>query len=101
MGCGWIPPPPPGLTDFKKPGLNRLNGRKKLFSLQNVMKKVVQSPMFLEKNCLQVPKMVTPVPKQSTKITRQMKKRKDGELNSRHKNNSPKDGQYKNTSLKR
>ena len=25
MGCGWIAPPPPGLTDFKKPGLNRVN----------------------------------------------------------------------------
>ena len=26
MGCEWIPPPPPpGLTDFKKPRLNRVN----------------------------------------------------------------------------
>ena len=33
---------------------------KKLFSLQNVMKKLFETHYSLEKNCLQVPKMVTP-----------------------------------------
>ena len=32
---------------------------KKLFSLQNVMKKLFETHYSLEKNCLQVPKMVT------------------------------------------
>ena len=36
------------------------NGHKKLFSLQNVMKKLFEMHYSLEKNCLQVPKMVTP-----------------------------------------
>ena len=36
------------------------NGRKKLFSLQNVMKKLFEMHYSLEKNCLQVPKMVPP-----------------------------------------
>ena len=34
-------------------------GGKKLFSLQNAMKKVFEA-RFLEKNCLQIPKIVTP-----------------------------------------
>ena len=38
------------------------NGRKKLFSLQNVIKKLFEMHYSLEKNCLQVPKMVTPSP---------------------------------------
>ena len=33
---------------------------KKLFLLQNVMKKLFEMRYSLEKNCLQVPKMVTP-----------------------------------------
>ena len=32
----------------------------KLFSLQNVMKRLFETHYSLEKNCLQVPKMVTP-----------------------------------------
>ena len=36
------------------------NGRKKLVSLQNAMKKMFERHYSLEKNCLQVPKMVTP-----------------------------------------
>ena len=35
---------------------------KKLFSLQNVMKKSFEMHYSLEKNCLQVPKIVTPPP---------------------------------------
>ena len=35
---------------------------KKLFSLQNLMKKVFETHYSLEKNCLQVTKMVTPPP---------------------------------------
>ena len=35
---------------------------KKLFSLQNVMKNLFKTHYSLEKNCLQVPKMVTPSP---------------------------------------
>ena len=33
---------------------------KKLFPLQNVMKKIVRNALLFKKNCLQVPKMVTP-----------------------------------------
>ena len=33
---------------------------KNLFSLQNLMKKLFETHYSLEKNCLQVPKMVTP-----------------------------------------
>ena len=33
---------------------------KKLFSLQNVIKKIVGNALLFGKNCLQIPKMVTP-----------------------------------------
>ena len=36
------------------------NGRKKLFPLQNLMKKLFEKHYSLAKKCLQVPKMVTP-----------------------------------------
>ena len=45
---------------YKKPVTFSKNGCKKLFSLQNVMKKLFETHYSLEKNCLQVPKMVTP-----------------------------------------
>ena len=43
----------------KKPVTFLKNGCKKLFSLQNVMKNCVKR-ITLQKNCLQVPEMVTP-----------------------------------------
>ena len=45
---------------YKKTCNGFLNGRKKLFSIQNVMKELFEMHYSLEQNCLQVPKMVTP-----------------------------------------
>ena len=47
------------IRSIKKPVMFLKNGRKKLFSLQNVMKKLFEMHYSSEKNCLQVPKMVT------------------------------------------
>ena len=48
------------IRSIEKPVTFFKNGHKKLFSLQNAMKNLFEMHYSLEKNCLQVPKMVTP-----------------------------------------
>ena len=48
------------IRSIKRPVTFLKNGCKKLFSLQNVMKKLFETHYSLKKNCLQVPKMETP-----------------------------------------